>query len=70
METFKIARPTTTWISTEVKAETLEEALKIADQLFYEGEGKVDEETFSIDNSQYWASDEYNNLYIQETQDA
>lgn len=66
MTTFKITRPTTIWISTEVEAETFDEALKLADQLFYEGEGKQDEDSFSIDSNQYWACDEYNNLYIQD----
>ena len=66
MTTFKITRPTTIWISTEVEAENFDEALKLADQLFYEGEGKQDEDSFSIDSNQYWACDEYNNLYIQD----
>jgi hypothetical protein len=66
MTTWNIQRPTTTWIQTTVQAETLEEALKLADQNFYEGEYKKDEETFTIDRKQYWAVDEYKNLFVEQ----
>jgi hypothetical protein len=65
-----IQRPTTTWITTKVQAETLEEALKAADQNFYEGEYKQDEETFTVDRTKYWASNEYDELFIKENQEA
>ena len=68
MMRYTIQRPTTSWVSTIVEAETLEEALKLADQNFYEGEYKEDEETFDIDPKRYWAVDEYNTLYTDEDQ--
>lgn len=65
-----VQRPTTIWITTKVQAETLEEALKAADQNFYEGEYKKDEETFTVDRNKYWATNEYDEVFIKENQEA
>ena len=60
---YTVQRPTISYVSTVVEAETLEEALKMADQNFYEGEYKEDEDSFEISTKDYWVVDEYNTLY-------
>ena len=68
MTQWRIQRPATIWIQTKVNAETLEDALELADTEFSNGEYTEDEESFSIDDNRYWAIDEYKNclhlLYI------
>ena len=63
---YTIQRQRISTLSTVVKAETLEEALKLADQNFYEGEYKEDEDSVLIDPSVYWACDEYRTIYSNE----
>jgi len=68
MTEWRIQRPATIWIQTKVNAETLEDALEIADTEFSNGEYTEDEESFSIDDSRYYAIDEYKNLFVKESE--
>jgi hypothetical protein len=70
MTEWEIQRPATIWLKTKVNAETLEDALQLADTSFYDGEYKEDEDSFDIDYSRYWAIDEYKNLHTDETDKA
>lgn len=70
MREWTVQRPATIWISTTVEAETLEKALELADEEFYCGEYKEDEDSFDIDYSRYWAVDEYESLFTDETEKA
>ena len=67
-ELWKVQRPTTIWIQTKVEAETLEQALKLADTEFSNGEYKEDEDSFEIDFDRYWAMDEYKNVFFEDNQ--
>jgi hypothetical protein len=70
MTTWEVQRPATIWIKTKVKAETLEDALELADTELYNGEYMEDEESFTIDYSRYCAIDEYENLHTDDTEKA
>jgi hypothetical protein len=70
MTEWKVQRPANIWIETTVHAETLEDALELADANFYEGEYKEDEESFDIDYSRYWAIDEYESLHTDDMEKA
>jgi hypothetical protein len=61
-----VQRPATIWISTQVEAETIEQAVQLADIRFSEGEYKEDEDSFSIDDQRYWAMDEYKNVFSED----
>ena len=61
-----INRPATIYLTTKVKAETVEEALELADIEFSNGEYKEDEDSFSIDYETYFAIDEYKCFYTNE----
>jgi hypothetical protein len=68
MEEWTVQRPATIWIETKVKAETLEQALELADVEFSNGEYKEDEDSFSIDDQRYWAMDNYQNVFFQDNE--
>ena len=68
MTEWEVQRPATIWLKTKVNAETLEEALELADTEFYNGEYKEDEDSFDIDYSRYWAIDEYQTLHFSATE--
>jgi uncharacterized protein YdeI (BOF family) len=55
---YKVQRPSTVWVETTVEAESFEQALELADELFVEGEFAEVDETFSINYDNYWAKDE------------
>jgi hypothetical protein len=65
-ELWTVQRPATIWIQTKVEAETIEQALELADVRFSEGEYKEDEDSFSIDDLRYWAIDEYKNVFTED----
>jgi hypothetical protein len=67
-ELWTVQRPATIWIQTKVEAETLEQALELADVRFSEGEYTEDEDSFSIDDLRYWAIDEYKNVFFENNQ--
>ena len=67
-ELWTVQRPATIWIQTKVEADTLQEALELADTEFSNGEYTEDEESFSIDYYQYWAMDNYQNVFFEENQ--
>jgi hypothetical protein len=67
-EVWTIQRPSTIWIQTKVEAETLEQALELADTEFSNGEYREDEDSFSIDYDRYWAIDEYENVFFEDNQ--
>jgi hypothetical protein len=67
-ELWTVQRPSTIWIQTKVEAETLEQALELADVRFSEGEYKEDEDSFTIDYDRYWAMDNYQNVFFEENQ--
>jgi hypothetical protein len=69
-ELWTVQRPATIWIQTKVEAETLEQALELADVRFSEGEYTEDEDSFSIDYYQYWAMDEYKNVFFEDKEQA
>jgi hypothetical protein len=55
---YRVQRPMTVWIETFVEAENFEEALRLADCQFYDGEYRELDETFDIDYDRYWIEDE------------
>jgi hypothetical protein len=69
-ELWTVQRPATIWLTVKVKAETLEEALELADTEFSNGEYKEDEDSFSIDDLRYWAMDEYKNVFFEDKEQA
>jgi hypothetical protein len=69
-ELWTLQRPATIWIQTKVEAETLEQALELADVEFSNGEYKEDEDSFSIDDQRYWAMDEYKNVFFEDKEQA
>ena len=68
MEQWTVQRPTTIWIQTKVEAETLEQALELADTEFSNGEYREDEDSFTIDYDRYWAMDKYENVFFEDNQ--
>jgi len=66
-ELWTVQRPATIWLTVKVKAETLEEALELADVEFSNGEYKEDDFGFSIDEEKFWAIDEYKNVFTEDT---
>lgn len=68
MEQWTVQRPTTIWIQTKVEAETLEQALELADTEFSNGEYREDEDSFTIDYDRYWAMDNYQNVFFEDNQ--
>jgi hypothetical protein len=69
-ELWTVQRPATIWIQTKVEAETLEQALELADVRFSEGEYTEDEESFSIDDQRHWAMDNYQNVFFEDKEQA
>ena len=67
-ELWTVQRPTTIWIQTKVEAETLEQALELADTQFSNGEYREDEDSFEIDFDRYWAMDNYQNVFFEDNQ--
>ena len=67
MTEWTVQRPATIWLTVKVKAETLGEALELADIEFSNGEYKEDDFGFSIDEETFWAIDEYKNVFTQES---
>jgi hypothetical protein len=63
MKVWTVQRPAVIWIETTVKAETLENALEVADADFYNGEYIEVRDGFSIDDYRYWAKDETGQTY-------
>jgi uncharacterized protein YdeI (BOF family) len=55
---YKVQRPSTVWIETTVEADSLEQAIELADELFIEGEFTEIDETFSVNYDRYWTKDE------------
>lgn len=55
---YKIQRPSTVWVETTVEAESLDQAIELADEQFVVGEFTEIDETFSIDYDRYWSKDE------------
>jgi hypothetical protein len=70
MTEWRVQRPARIWIETKVEAETLEQALELADVEFSNGEYKEDEDSFSIDDLRYWAMDEYKNVFFEDKEQA
>jgi hypothetical protein len=68
MTEWRIQRPATIWIQTKIEAETLEQALELADTEFSNGEYREDEDSFSIDHDRYWAMDNYQNVFFEDNQ--
>jgi hypothetical protein len=67
-ELWTVQRPATIWIQTKIEAETLEQALELADTEFSNGEYREDEDSFSIDYDRYWAMDNYQNVFFEDNQ--
>jgi hypothetical protein len=67
-ELWTVQRPSTIWIQTKVEAETLEQALELADTEFSNGEYREDEDSFTIDYDRYWAMDNYQNVFFEDNQ--
>jgi hypothetical protein len=65
-ELWIVQRPATIWIQTKVEAETIQQALELANVRFSEGEYKEDEDSFDIDYDRYWAIDEYKNVFFED----
>jgi hypothetical protein len=65
-KTWRVQRPAIVWIETEVKAETLEHALDIADEQFTKGEYSEDLDSSEIDWSRYWVEDENEETHTSE----
>lgn len=55
---YRIQRPSTAWIETTVEADSLEEALKLADENFNNGDFEELSNTFEIDYDKFWSEDE------------
>jgi hypothetical protein len=66
---WRIQRPSTVWIETTVQADSLEDALELADKDFTAGDYTEAADTwadsFDIDYSRYWAEDETGEEYSQ-----
>jgi hypothetical protein len=67
---WRVQRPARIWIETKVEAETLEQAIELADVEFSNGEYKEDEDSFSIDDLRYWAMDNYQNVFFEDKEQA
>lgn len=67
-ELWTVQRPATIWIQTKIEAETLEQALELADTEFSNGEYREDEDSFSIDYDRYWAMDNYQNVFFEDNE--
>lgn len=58
MEVYRVQRPSSVWIETFVEADNFEEALKLADSRFYDGEYAELDDTFEVDYDRHWIEDE------------
>ena len=63
---YTVQRPTIEWIQVEVNADSLKDALDLADEIFKFGEYEYVDNTFAIDYYRYWAKDENYNAYSDE----
>lgn len=58
MKDWRIQRPAIMWVETTVQAETLEQALELADERINEGDFIEITEDLDINFDKYWAEDE------------
>jgi len=65
-KTWRIQRPATVWIETIVNAETLDQALEIADEDFNAGNYEEDLNQWTINFDRYWAEDKDGENYTDE----
>jgi hypothetical protein len=57
MSRYTVQRPTTVWIEAVVDADSIEQALDLADEDFKSGDYAVMEMTYDIDYDRYWVQD-------------
>ncbi|CAB4141797.1 hypothetical protein UFOVP419_27 [uncultured Caudovirales phage] len=69
MKDWRIQRPASIWIETTVEAETLEQALELADEDFSAGDYQEAQDSCEVSWSKYWAEDEDGEEYSGEELD-
>ena len=55
---YTVQRPTTVWIEVSVEADSEQEAMDMADELFDSGDYQTLDQTYDINYSKFWIQDE------------